>query len=217
VTSPEGVRSAAKMRRENERLRTEAGRAAQLAAAEEVSAKAIAKAQWPQWAIAVFSAVITLAVASLGGFVALSGTHFGASEERARESRVKRAQIYADYLAAARTYELDYYRIRDLVFDMATAEKATHDREADELFKLIPKANAAGGDFFKQEDLVYVYGSDDAWDTATAVDTAITSVIAAKTDDELGQAGRKFALALGRFEAVFCKEASATPRNGCGS
>jgi hypothetical protein len=50
------------------------------------------------------SGVVSLAVAGFGGWVALAGSRFRADEERAKESRDRRSQIYVDYLAAARDY-----------------------------------------------------------------------------------------------------------------
>lgn len=55
---------------------------------------------------AALSSVITLVVAGLASWATWNTTHFGADEDREKETREHRSQVYSDYLAATRTRQI---------------------------------------------------------------------------------------------------------------
>jgi hypothetical protein len=175
---------------------------------------------------AALSSAITLLVAVIAVWGTWSGTHFGANEDREKESREKRSQIYADYLTAARTY------VTAIRF-IAAAEAAQ------KAFQAIGKTGAPTEDpakanaaatarvlkveeariaFEKQADLIYVYGSDDAWQAHLTIEQAADDIDGDNNDGNVVRvAGVAMSRGLSAFQAVFCREASATPRKGCSS
>jgi hypothetical protein len=57
--------------------------------------------------VELISGALTLAVALLRGWFSIQTTHYGAVQDREKgESREKRSQIYTDYLATARAYNI---------------------------------------------------------------------------------------------------------------
>lgn len=66
--------------------------------------------------------------------------------------------------------------------------------------------------FRRQADLVYVYGSDDAWEAQTIIQAALEP----ETNTTYHYVQRPgLNIGLEKFRVVFCREASATPRVGC--
>jgi hypothetical protein len=198
MARPELIRSRAAMRREN---------------------RSLARAHRPQWPTAVVSAV-------LGGALALSGTYFGAREERARESREKRAQLYADYLAVARSYLTAGVTQQALQHQYAAAAKKgtrgpRYQEELAAAAKRLDQINqvyaAAQPDFQKQADLLFVYGSDNAWQAHDEVVASINELSRAGIRQPQVSAGERGNRALRQFQVVFCREAPAEPRKGCDS
>ncbi|WP_157996302.1 hypothetical protein [Kribbella sp. VKM Ac-2569] len=187
----------------------------------------VPKSSWPPWVVAVLSSAVSIAVALLGGWVALSGTHFGAAEVREKESREKRAQIYLDYLAAARALPDPQTRL-DLAFEeyeeavKAAAEpgatnamKARQVAALRELTAASVKAKVVGDELQKQADLIWVYGSNEAWYAHLELQEASGKKAASSGTDRAANARQ--GKALTQFLKLFCREASATPPERCDS
>jgi hypothetical protein len=128
---------------------------------------------WSQWAIALTSGVIAAAVSliatGVAAWVAIDSTHASAAENRAKESREARARIYPDFLATVSAREVaadDYQQLS--VSAMLTCENP----RAPRYIQLPSKAkyDAADSEYRRQRNLLYVYGSDEAWKAAEALD-----------------------------------------------
>ncbi|MEV0291920.1 hypothetical protein AB0H36_48070 [Kribbella sp. NPDC050820] len=182
---------------------------------------------------ALVSSAITLVVAMIAAWGTWSATRFSADEDREKESREKRSQIYAEYLAAARSYlkargamtnvdKVAAVRMRALEAAIAARAPAARiaiiRRDADRITamqdQLSSEEATAETSFLKQADLIYVYGSDDAWRANLAVSRAAGGIDDAGTETPFNFDAAN--AALREFQGVFCKEASATPRKGCG-
>ncbi|WP_344212207.1 hypothetical protein [Kribbella sancticallisti] len=170
-------------------------------------------------------------VAAIAAWGTWSATHFGADEERERESREKRSQIYADYLTAARSHadqktSATYAQMNFHHEQKQVPARVSANVSAARMTYLQAKADAARKvhqlewreylttftAYRKQVDLVYVYGSDAAWQAHLTVDRAIGD----DPDEPLSDAADDLLSAgLGQLQVVFCQEASATPRRGC--
>jgi hypothetical protein len=245
MPNDDAIRTRAAQRRQLHELRADQERQLQELRAELAAAHGAESARRPGWKTAALGAFL-LAAISVGG--ALTGTYVGAKttidtnrqqveEVRAKESREKRAQIYADYLGAARDYIRQANRTRvvlrrsqkaDLYFRSHQADPAARSRAMQgvsqigvegQTTKTMQKA------YDKQIVLVFVYGSDAAWQALLAVGrTAADPALAVEdlssadpsTLTESPLATEAQGNALRRFEAIFCQEASATPRKGCG-
>ncbi|MFF1819154.1 hypothetical protein ACFVWG_17775 [Kribbella sp. NPDC058245] len=168
--------------------------------------------------------MITLLVAFTALWGTWSANHFGADEDREKESRERRATIYADYLGATRNYLFDQMGVAaaegilDLDKKVAKSPSASENLAAQNRIDVAQhyladanaKASKSRSEYERQADLVYVYGSDAAW----AVQLRIQESLVRKD----GKAPQLMVSDdLRDFQAVFCREASATPRDGCGN
>jgi hypothetical protein len=170
---------------------------------------------------AALSSLITLLVALIAVWGTWSATHFGAGEDREKESRERRAKIYADYLESARNYQVEQVSLVFAELLVKTDESAAaHASPSKKLaaqkslevatrarLEAVAKAAKARAAFEKQADLVYVYGSDAAWKVQARIQDRLLRGPGAPSS-VVGDDFRE-------FQAVFCHEASATPRNGC--
>jgi hypothetical protein len=154
--------------------------------------------------IAVLTSLVTLVVAVLGGWVSISTTQLDADEERSREARQRVAAVYIDYLVAARQFH--YVATQR---NIALAEGKS---EA-EVEMLLPYKNwkAAASAYRKQVNMVQFFGSSEAWRLVQEIANLIT-LTGTERDSIESLAG-----AFENLEAVICKEASAKPRDDCGS
>ena len=132
-------------------------------------------------------------------------------EERQKESREKRAEVYAAFLAAAR--DADAKSVVPPRDSQASASQAAVERITQK--KLFSAALVV---MRKQQDLIYIYGSDDGWSAADDLYTAISRryAVAVVTGTSAPGPADNVDAGLLRFQNIFCREASATPRKGCG-
>jgi len=176
---------------------------------------------------AVVSSAITLVVTGIAVWGTWSAARFGADEDREKEARERRATIYAEYLQAARASWADIVAAesmekvvsldeRQLEASPATGSPAQRNAAQARLDVARAKLSETYGQqakdeaaFSKQADLVYVYGSDNAWVSHLRVKAALTAEAQNKTD------GRPVTAGFAQFQQVFCVEASAKPRDGC--
>jgi hypothetical protein len=176
----------------------------------------------PGWRLAAVG-VSLLALLGVGGTVAGAwiGAHTASvsssqqqKEERDREAREKRAQVYADYLATTSAYQAE---LANLEF-RSLSQPAIATTNAD--FQRLVMLNRS---FSSKADLVAVYGSDDAWSAHLAIRSALPEAIAGAPGKVVitGHAEsdtydvKKYFSGYTQFQAVFCREASARPRTGC--
>lgn len=221
MSAPARARSKAAIRRENRQLRDAAARATELAHVEEISAKAAAKAWWPQWATALLAAVVSLLVAGGSAAVALSVSRSDAERDQAKEIRERRTQVYAEYLVTARAYieaAMDLSRaarVADLHRKKtATAASAPLATPSATEQALADQSRIAAAAFYRQADLVYVYGSDEAWTAHKGIEDAVLPDYRPNTTELTNPA--RVGVAIQAFQSVFCREASPKPRSGCG-
>lgn len=218
MSAPARARSKAAIRRENRQLRDAAARATELAHVEEISAKAVAKAWWPQWATALLAAVVSLLIAGGSAAVALSVSRSDAKRDQAKEIRERRTQVYADYLVKARAYtevQLDLNRASRIAeFESKNTAAAASVAASAKEQALADKSRIAAAAFYMQADLVYVYGSDEAWNAHKGIESAVLPDYRPDAP-ALINPGR-MDVAMQAFQSVFCREASPQPRSGCG-
>ncbi|MFI5709797.1 hypothetical protein [Kribbella sp. NPDC051620] len=167
----------------------------------------------PGWRLAAVGAAL-LALLGVGGTVAGAAIGAGSAskttsqqqgEERDREAREKRGQVYADYLSATALYQAGLERLQQ--------SKAQGDAAETEFRALVVLYQT----FVNKADLVFIYGSDDAWEAHLMIRSAIPEVMGGPAGGISGPVGMEnYNSAYNSFQAVFCREASARPRAGCG-
>lgn len=181
-----------------------------------------AKTPWPKAAVAAVASAVTLIATVIGVWVAWDGTHFSAEEERARQVREKRAQVYADYLAAARAVMSAATALANITYSKAPVPVGMQP-------KAVQTLSAAEAAWDKQADLVYVYGSDDAvYQTfeirqILAPNGLVTDLIyndgshatQMRIDSYQMKKQRAWEYAERNFKTLFCREVPAEPRTNC--
>jgi hypothetical protein len=208
-----------------------AARAESDAASKRVAA---AEKRRPDWVVALLAVVVALAGVLLGAWVnsniakssaesAQRAIQFTTDEQHKEESRQKRAQVYADYLAAAREYSIALYLY---IFDESAREPtAPRPRSRADFEKARTRVYAAEAAWLKQIDLVFVYGSQDAWKLSGEFQVALPglgrehpampSTISADAPVPAPPDWQRYFRLEVAFRAMFCREVPAEPREGC--
>ncbi|MDX2827795.1 hypothetical protein PV416_43795 [Streptomyces ipomoeae] len=158
---------------------------------------------------------VALAGALIGGFFSYLGAwqqsraQMAAQEslyreDRAREDREKRSEVYKRLLETSNS------------FAVATDEIATDcsDRKCSPDWS---EWEDARFEFQGALNEVWIYGSDDAAAQAEVISTTLPESIGFPKPDELhiGVKSVEFAQAYSGFLALMCRELPAVPRNGC--
>lgn len=159
--------------------------------------------------------VVALAGALIGGFFSYLGawqqsrSQMAAQEsqyreDRAREDREKRSDVYKGMLDSSNA------------FAVATDEIATDCSDG----KCSPdwsKWENTRFEFQSALNNVWIYGSDDAATQAEVISTALPESIGFPKPDELRISVKsvEFAQAYSGFQALMCRELPAVPRRGC--
>lgn len=155
--------------------------------------------------------------------VALLEQQAAAKAAKSDEARARRANIYGTFLK----FSNDVFILKEDIYS----------QNAEELVETYPDGVGGEGVVIELSDsgelltavegfqshlnLVYVYGSDEAWDAAKRIFVLLfplaredlridTQLQVSNIDDE------EFSLAYYQFLNVICNEASAQPRQGCG-
>jgi hypothetical protein len=200
------------------RLRNQAESRRQLRELRAELAKANTAAQRrPGWMLAA-TGTLFLALLSVG----LTGALVGANttnrsviqqqtEEKSREARERRGQVYAEYITATDAYVDELTRFANLKKETAA--------DRDRLILLYRSFKTKG-------DLVTVYGSDDAFSAHRIIVEALPEVAShgpgttgflINEDGSIGPNfdGQRYLKGYSAFKDAFCREASAQPRSGC--
>jgi hypothetical protein len=170
------------------------------------------------WVIHLVSALIAFGVA----FVTVQ---IPAIQEHAKENRDRKAQVYGEYLVTVRKAldaQLDYPDLFQEFLDLEKQPRVTK-AERDKAWLSVRQAReqqiATYVAWRKQVDLVYVYGSDDAWRAHTAFERFMPENPFGYSQPGSGyystQTLQRFREAERDFRKVFCKEAAVAPRAGC--
>lgn len=129
------------------------------------------------------------------------------SEERAKESWQKRAEVYAKYLAALEAYSS---ADEDLGFRSIQNRDEPTDKHHKELNDADLYRDNSEIALVAQINQVFVYGSDQAWAAHEAI-----LVVLQRAERGALTSDSAYKAAYTNFQNVFCREASAQPREGC--
>jgi hypothetical protein len=114
----------------------------------------------------LIAAFVSLIATGVAAWVAIESTRTSVGEDREKEGREARARIYPDFLAAvdAREAAADGYQLSSAraVVSQCDGQRLQQRSRA--------QYEAADSEYRKQRNLLYVYGSDEAWNAAEAVD-----------------------------------------------
>lgn len=160
--------------------------------------------------VAAIAAISALAGAAVGAAASIWIAHVQIHEQRATEAREKKAQVYSDYLNAANNYSLATGRLAEELKKSTQAEpdKITVNTPA------IKNFFDARSNYQDQVNLVYVYGSDEAWKRHRKVAGVLPPSLDSH-EANLEVDSTKFLAAYQGFQEVFCEEVPAQPRDGC--
>lgn len=159
--------------------------------------------------IAFIAAVSALVGAAVGAVASIWIAHVQINEQRATEAREKKAQVYSDYLNAADNYSVATGRLTGELkkSTQADRDKITLNTPA------IKNYLDARSTYQDQVNLVYVYGSDEAWKRHRKM-AAVLPPSLQSPDIEVVDS-TKFLAAYQGFQEIFCEEVPAQPRDGC--
>lgn len=163
------------------------------------------------WTIAA-TATVTVVSGLLGGWAG-SALTVKASEDAERRTRV--GEVYAGYLDAADGYytaaaDLD----RAFAKLIATKDGSASDRSVGELS--VAAFEKARHDYQGAINDVYVYGSDAAWEANRKVANVLPLALGnVPRRDIPSPDAEAFREAYSDFLEVFCREATAEPRQSC--
>lgn len=162
------------------------------------------------WAVVatIIATATTVWATNQNSDTTLASTQQGAGEQRAKETREKVSQVYADYLKAATTYRDRTFAAADAIASQQAAHKPYRANST-----ALSEFNDARRAYQDRINQIAIYGSPEAWKAheliASAMPPALGVVYVKRPS--LGA----FSKGYREFVAVFCKEAGATPKQGC--
>lgn len=159
--------------------------------------------------IAAIAAISALVGAAVGAGASIWIAHVQIDEQRTTEAREKKARVYSDYLNAADNFSVATWRLTEELEKSAQAERDKFTVNTPAIKKFVD----ARSKYQDQINLVYVYGSDEAWKRhrkmAGVLPPSLDSFEIEAVDST------KFLAAYQGFQEIFCEEVPAQPRDGC--
>ncbi|MFC0623712.1 hypothetical protein [Kribbella deserti] len=159
--------------------------------------------------VAFIGAGSALLGALVGALVSIQITGMQLEADRAQEAREKRAVVYADFLDAANSYQLEAGYTAKGLAGVSEADRRKLPSDAPVLRNYL-KARVRYQNAVIQ---VYVYGSEDAWRAAQQVGQTLPRATGGLEVPKMDVA--TFTRAYQNFLRIFCAEAPATPRPTC--
>lgn len=154
--------------------------------------------------------------ARAGADANLTGTREQVVAQDQKEIRVKRGEVYANFLEVANAYSVESYNfIRDREIDLK--DNGRLDAKGPELGRAVGTYQHARYEFQGAINDVYVYGSDEAWTASKAVSAALPPSLGTVDSSVQIQAPKYsvFTAAYQKFINVMCGEVVPVPRSGC--
>jgi hypothetical protein len=167
--------------------------------------------------VALLSGIAGSIIGGAFAYNAATGTevaHEAADKDAAQRS--KRADVYLAYLDAANKYALASQALANDVALIAKQDLSGNVGLANDFGPW----KTARSNYQGEVNQVYVYGSDNAWQTLQAVAATLPAAVGPDDLSTFEQAINNykwpaFNKAYGDFLAVFCREVPASPRGNC--